>query len=128
MERENLVHDFVPSQGLGSAKRAVDAWTRALSVLPVEGLTPVEKKQRDQYDFELAAAKAKLVDMEANPKNPEGMMTIRSWEHEKLPWKRAAAIIPDLIASQTWNSSVGHFFTYPPPYITLTHSSGCRRG
>lgn len=99
----------VPSQGLGTIEQAVDAWARALSVLPVDGLTPAEEKQKDQYSSELAAAKVKLKDMEANPINPKGMTTISSSEHDKLPWKRATAMIPDLIASNTWNSSVRRF-------------------
>jgi stress-induced-phosphoprotein 1 len=98
------------SQGLNELSQAVEAWTRALSVLPVDSLTPAEKKQRDQYSSELAAAKAKLEEMKANPKNPEGVTTLSPSEHDKLPWKRAAAIIPGLIASNTWNSSVRCFY------------------
>jgi hypothetical protein len=49
-------------------------------VLPVESLISADKKHRDQYSSELAAAKAKLEDLKANPIEPEGMTAICSWE------------------------------------------------
>jgi hypothetical protein len=107
----NLGDLIVSSQGLNRIEEAIDAWTRALDSLQKENLTPVEQKQRTQYSSELAAAKAKFEDLKANPKPPEGTTEIRSSEYEKLPWRRAAALIPELSASSTWNSSVRRMST-----------------
>ncbi|KAF9791984.1 hypothetical protein BJ322DRAFT_1215294 [Thelephora terrestris] len=91
--------------GLAAFDKAAEAWRRALAALPTEKLSPAEKKQRDQYSSELAVAKAKLEEIEANSTQSEGLTIIRSWEKQKLPWERAIAILPDLAASLTWSSS-----------------------
>ena len=109
----NLSCRIVPLQGLNSIDQAIGAWTRALDALQKENLTPAEQKQKDQYGSELAAAKAKLEDLKANPKQPEGMTTVPASENDKLPWNRALALIPGLDASGTWDSSVRHVCTYP---------------
>ena len=93
-------------QGLNRVDQAIDAWKRALAALPGEKLTPAEQKQRDQYSSELASAEAKSEDLKANPKPPEGIRVYHSWQKEKMPWERAIAMLPDLVSSHTWNSSV----------------------
>jgi hypothetical protein len=112
-------------QGLDRVDKAIDAWTRALGVLPVENMTPAERKQRDQYHSELAAAKVMFEDFKANPKEPEEMKTIHISEYEKLAWKRARPMIPGLIASHTWDSSVRCSCMRPPLDVILTLFSGC---
>lgn len=109
----DLNYHPVSSQGLDKFDEAIDAWTRALDVLPKENLTPAEQKQKDQYSSELAVAKAKFKDLGVNPKQPEGLTTIPLSEREKLPWNKALALIPELNASGTWNSSVRRIHTYP---------------
>lgn len=120
----NPSYNIVLLQGLNRIDQAIDAWTRALGALPVGNLTLAEHKQRDQYTSKLAAVKAEFEDLEANPKEPEGMITIGHSEREKLPWKKAAAIIPGLIASQTWDSSVCHGCTHPLLDVILMLFSG----
>ena len=115
----NPSYDIVLLQKLNRVDQAVDAWTRALGALPAGSLTPAEQKQRDQYSSEVAAAKAEFEHSKANPKEPEGMTTFGPSEREKLPWKRAAAMIPGLIASQTWNSSVRRSCVCPPLDVIL---------
>lgn len=105
----NPGHGVLKSQGMDEVDKAIEAWERALGALQAENLTAAEKKQRDQYNSKVAAAKAKSESLKAEPKKPEGMMRVRSSEREKLPWERAIAIIPELFASQTWNSSVRRF-------------------
>ena len=118
-ETSNLNRGAVRIKGLGRVDQAIEAWARALEVLPAENLAPAEKKQRDQYSSELATAKAKLDDLQVNPKQPEGLKVCRPGERWRLPWERAIAILPDLAASQTWNSSVRRIYTYLP-FGTLT--------
>jgi len=120
----NHSYDTVLLQKLNRVDQAIDAWTRALGALPTRNLTPAEQKQRDQYSSELAAARAEFEHSKANPKQPEGMRTIDLSEREKLPWKRAAAIIPGLMASQTWDSSVCCGCTCLLD-VVLTLFSGC---
>ena len=60
--------------------RAVRAWKRAIAVLPVEGLTPAQKRQRDNYAAELAAAEAKLADLHAKPKPFRNFTATGTWE------------------------------------------------
>ena len=98
---------YEPEQSLNRPDRAVNSWKRAIAALPVENLTAAEKKQRQNYTAELAAAQAKLVDLEANPKEPENI--IKTNAADRLPWNRAAALIPGLQASGQWNSSVRRF-------------------
>jgi hypothetical protein len=114
-ETPDLTYHSVPSQGLNRIDEAIDAWTHAVGAMQKENLTPVEQKQRDQYNSELSAAKTKREDLKANPKQPEGMTTVRSSEIEKLPWRRAMTLLPGLNASGTWDSSVRRMCTYPPP-------------
>ena len=83
---------------------AIRAWKRAIAVLPVEDLTPAQKKQKDNYTAELAAAQAKLEGLRANPKPLRNFTATGTWE--SLPWSRAAALIPGLQATRQWNSSV----------------------
>ena len=96
------------SQRLNSVVEAVDAWERALGSLPVENLTAADQKKRDEYSSELAAAKAKSEDLEANQNEPDS-------GHEKLPWRRAEPMIPGLTASRTWDSSVRRVCVRPSP-------------
>lgn len=77
-------------------------------VLSVEGLTPEQKKQRDNYAVELAAAAAKLADLHAKPKPFEIFTATGTWE--SLPWNRAMALIPGLQTTQQWNSSVSRSY------------------
>jgi hypothetical protein len=115
----------VLSQGLNRVDQAIDAWTRALGAMPAENLTTAEKNQRDQYKSELATTKLKFEDLKANPKKVKGTATVRGSDREKLPWKRAATMMPNLIASQTWDSSVRRGCTCSPLDVILTLSSGC---
>ena len=91
------------SKGLRRVVEAVDAWKRALGALPVENLTAAEQKQRDEYTCELAKANAKLEGTKAHPKALE---VVSREDQERLPWKKARALLPGLTASQTWDSSV----------------------
>ena len=98
-------------QGLEDVDQAVEAWKRALGALPVENLTAAEQRQKEQYSSQLTEAKAKLEAVKATRKLPDGVIVegnVSSLEYEKMPWKRARAMIPDLIASQKWDSSVRH--------------------
>lgn len=88
-------------------------------------LSPTEQKQKDECNSELAAAKAIYEDLKANPKEPEGTARFGPSEREELPWERAVAMIPRLIASQTWNSSVRRGRTHPLLNVILTLFSGC---
>ncbi|KAM5532752.1 hypothetical protein V8D89_013549 [Ganoderma adspersum] len=83
--------------------QTVRSWKRAVAALPVENLTPAQKKQRDNYASELAVVQAKVADLEANPRKPKDVVTMN--RPEQLPWNRAAALIPGLQATQQWNSS-----------------------
>ena len=121
----NPSFDVVLLQGLDRVDKAIDAWTRALGALPVTNLSPAERKQKEQCDSELAAAKAMLEGLKANPKEPEGIARFGPSEREELPWKRAVAMIPRLIASQTWNSSVRRGCMHPLLNVILTLFSGC---
>ena len=125
-EMPNLSYHLVPlhAQGLDRIVQAIDAWTRALDLLQKDNLTLVEQSQRDQYSSELAAAITKFERLKANPRRPEGLTTIRSSEYEKLPWRRAMTLIPELDASGTWNSSVRRVCTYPTLDLILMFSSG----
>jgi hypothetical protein len=80
-----------------------------VAALPVENLTAAEQRQKEQYTSQLTEAKAVLEAVKANRKLPEGVTVqggVGSLEYEKMPWKRARTMIPDLIASQKWDSSV----------------------
>ncbi|KAI1797526.1 hypothetical protein LXA43DRAFT_1056655 [Ganoderma leucocontextum] len=83
--------------------QALRSWKRAVSALPVENLTPAQKKQRESYTAELAVVQAKAADIEANPKKPKDAVTMS--KPEQIPWNRAAALIPGLQATRQWNSS-----------------------
>ncbi|KAI1798214.1 hypothetical protein LXA43DRAFT_1107045 [Ganoderma leucocontextum] len=88
---------------INNLNQAVRAWKRAIAVLPVENLTPAQKKQRDNYTAELAALQAKVADLDANPKPPKNFTATGT--PENLPWNRAMALIPGLQATRQWNSS-----------------------
>ncbi|TBU64671.1 hypothetical protein BD310DRAFT_806101 [Dichomitus squalens] len=88
---------------LNRPDQAVNAWKRALAALPVENLTAAEKKQRESYTAELGAVQAKLVDLEANSREPKEYVRTRA--SDRLPWNRAVTLIPGLQASRQWNSS-----------------------
>ncbi len=90
-------------QSMNNLEQAVRAWKHANAALPVENLTPTQKKQRDHYAAELAALQSKLADLNANPRQPTNLAASAS---EALPWSRAMALIPGLEATQQWNSSV----------------------
>ena len=79
------IRDFVPQQGLNRMDLAVDAWEHALGALPTENLSPIERKQKDQYSSELAAAKAKFEDEKANPKRWGEAMQLGAGDVDKLP-------------------------------------------
>ena len=120
------IRNFVPKQGLNRMDLAVDAWEHALGALPTENLSPIERKQKDQYSSELAAARAKFEDEKANPKRWGEAMQLGAGDVDKLPWKRAMTMIPELTASRTWNSSVRPTFTPRRSLDTvLILSSGC---
>lgn len=109
---------------MGRVDQAIDAWERALGTLPAENLTDAEQKQKDQYSSELEVAKAKLEDLKANPRKPKGATVVGPSDQDKLPWKRARAVLPDLAASQTWDSSVRLVCIYPPfSIITMPFSA-----
>ncbi len=88
------------SQGLNQLQGAVDAWQRAVAVLPKGDLTLAEQKQRAQYSAELATAQKRLDECGAT-KHLDGFL-LRPLDDD-LPWKRALAILPTLT---TWESSV----------------------
>ena len=124
----NTDHDIIPAlQGLGNLDRAVDAWKRALGVLPIENVTAAQQKQREQYSSKLEAAEAKSKSRNTNPRQPEGAMEIPRSDLGSLPWERAKLMIPDLMASQTWDSSVRRVCTHHSPEVILTFVSGCVR-
>lgn len=95
-------------QSLDRPDHALRSWKRAVAALPVENLTPAQKKQRENYTSELAVVQAKVADLEANPRKPKDAVTMN--RPEQLPWNRAAALIPGLQATQQWNSSVNQLF------------------
>ncbi|KAI0735557.1 hypothetical protein C8Q76DRAFT_668224 [Earliella scabrosa] len=88
--------------GLGTPHAAVDHWKRAIAALP-EDRTPAQEKQWEQYKRDLAAAKAKVADLEGNRKLPQGAIPVRS--ESELPWNRAKALAPNLAAGQVWVTS-----------------------
>ena len=122
----NTDHDIIPAlQGLGNLDRAVDAWKRALGALPIENVTAAQQKQREQYSSKFEAAEAKSKSRNTNPRQPEGAVEIPRSDLGSLPWERAKLMIPDLMASQTWDSSVRRVCTHPSPEVILTFVSGC---
>lgn len=69
-------------------------------------------------------AEAKLKELKANQVEPEEIIVEGNpspLEYEQMPWKRARAMIPGLIGSQTWDSSVRH--KSPSLSIILTTST-----
>ncbi len=82
----------------------MEAWERAVGAFPAENLTAAQQKQKDQYQGELAAAKAKLDDLLAHPREPQGI--VRLQDGDQLPWNRAAAMLPELQRTGVWASSV----------------------
>ncbi|KAI0762751.1 hypothetical protein C8Q74DRAFT_176892 [Fomes fomentarius] len=59
----------------------------------------MEQEQKDHYQRELASVRAKLSTQTRRP-----AVVIQNGL-EKLPWNRAAALLPDLIAHGVWDSS-----------------------
>ncbi|RPD81621.1 hypothetical protein L226DRAFT_606904 [Lentinus tigrinus ALCF2SS1-7] len=103
--------------GLNQLQGAVEAWQRAIAVLPVENLKLAERQQRAQYSAELTAVEKRLEDLGASGKQPEGIV-VRQMS-EDLPWKRALAMLPTLttwessawviaIAYQEWEQAISH--------------------
>ncbi|CDO72727.1 hypothetical protein BN946_scf184990.g10 [Trametes cinnabarina] len=90
------------SAGLGKRQETVDAWQRALAVLPVEKLTPAQQKQRDLYSTKLSEAKAKAAERAQGYTPPHITLSVRD---EDKPWNRAAKVVQELLPSNTWNSS-----------------------
>ena len=91
-------------QGLGKPEQAVECWKRAIASLPVENLTPAEQKQRDQYRQELTIAEQRVADFAPIPKQSNKAARLpadRDW-----PWNRAKALLPQLVSSEVWLSSV----------------------
>ena len=99
---------FIPTrfvdQGISRYDLAVKALKRALAAMPSEDLTPAQEKQRDHYEQELAVAQVKLT-VSVLP----GVVTIEN-SAGKLPWDRAAALLPELCAQGIWDSSVSSYF------------------
>ncbi|TFK93035.1 hypothetical protein K466DRAFT_479395 [Polyporus arcularius HHB13444] len=89
--------------GLNRPDQAVEAWERAVGAFPAENLTAAQQKQKEQYQGELAAAKAKLDDLLAHPREPQGI--VRLQDGDQLPWNRAAAMLPELQRTGVWASS-----------------------
>ncbi|KAI0735555.1 hypothetical protein C8Q76DRAFT_286467 [Earliella scabrosa] len=85
--------------GISRYDLAVKALKRALAAMPSEDLTPAQEKQRDHYEQELAVAQVKLT-VSVLP----GVVTIEN-SAGKLPWDRAAALLPELCAQGIWDSS-----------------------
>ena len=104
-------------QGLNRPDQAVEAWERAVAALPTENLTAAQQKQSDQYKAELAAAQAKLEDLKARPREPEG--AIRMQDGDQLPWNRAAALLPELERTGVWDSSVSWLLELPSEPILI---------
>ncbi|KAI0688062.1 hypothetical protein C8T65DRAFT_675219, partial [Cerioporus squamosus] len=89
--------------GLNRPDQAVEAWERAVAAFPTDNMTAAQQKQRDQYKAELAATKAKLDDLLAHPREPQG--AVRMQDGDQLPWNRAAAMLPELQRTGVWASS-----------------------
>ena len=102
---QNIVA-FLPTrfvhQGISRYDLAVEALKRALAAMPSEDLTPAQEKQRDHYKQELAATQVKVT-VSVLP----GVVIENS--AGKLPWDRAAALLPELCAQGIWDSSVSSY-------------------
>ena len=107
----------VALEGLDDEDRAVEAWKRALGALLAENLTAAEQRQKEQYNSQLTETEARL--KELKPITRGRKITVEGdptpLEYEKMSWKRARAIIPDFIESQTWDNGVRH----KPPLLGL---------
>lgn len=93
-----VCHNDTMLQALNAYEPCVAAWKRALALLPIENLTPAEKKQAQQYSAELKVATAKLEyetegDLIAMP---GGVVIPQSARHGDLPWQRAEKMLPHL--------------------------------
>ena len=115
-------HAHAIHQNLSRPDEAVEAWKRAVAALPVENLTPAQEKQRATYVTELAAAEAKLADLLANPKQPDGASVVGANDQHNLPWNKAYALLPDYQARQVVESSVRFSFLPLDKQLALDHN------
>lgn len=93
-------------------------WKRALAALPIENLSSAEQKQKEQYTSELAAAVMRKG--KGNSPTSGGPVHMRGLKGEDKPWNRAAAMVPSLYSSKTWNSSVRIAYLHRPT-VVLTY-------
>jgi len=70
---------------------SVKFWQKAIDALPAQ-LSPVEVKQKEQYEEGLKGAKRRLEDSEKQS------TYIRMLSSDKIPWKVAKALLPELQA------------------------------
>ena len=70
----------------------------------------------------LAAAEAKLADLLANPKQPDGASVVGANDQHKLPWNKAYALLPDYQARQVVESSVRFSFLPLDKQLALDHN------
>ena len=96
------MHETIPQQSLGHLEQAIEDWRRAIAVLPIDrDLTPVELKQKDNYEAQIAATQA---NMKAVMPRTRNVVTLSSYCQD--PGKLAIAMLPMIQDEGRWNSSV----------------------
>jgi hypothetical protein len=82
----------IDSQALNGIGDAIDAWQKAIDTLPKDNLSPVEIKQKEQYQTGWKAAMARKQELE-NKRPP--VITLKEYAG-KAPWDKAKAMMPEL--------------------------------
>ncbi|KDQ56989.1 hypothetical protein JAAARDRAFT_194178 [Jaapia argillacea MUCL 33604] len=77
---------------------SLEAWSKALETLPGENLSPGELRQKEQYEEGLRLAKEKF-------ENVSTRLVPVALRPDQLPWTRAVALMPELIANQQDSSA-----------------------
>ncbi|KAH9939041.1 uncharacterized protein BXZ73DRAFT_44042 [Epithele typhae] len=89
---------------LGRNTDAIHSWKHAIAVLPTDNPTPVQAKQRKQYQSDLAALEARIARHKPNELPVPEAMEVSG--NSNLPWLLANDMIPGLKRDQNWGSSV----------------------
>lgn len=99
-------------QALGEWRQSSYVYQRALDALPKENLSPVEEKQKVQYDAGLAAAEKAHQALLSRSTLPSHSYATKAPNHSVIkgprsqqPWECAEELIPSLMESQTFEAS-----------------------
>lgn len=74
------------TQRLQQSEECIKSWEQAIKALPEKNLTPAERKQKEQYEGELKAAKGNKP------------IVYKASDAGEMPWVRALALKPALAA------------------------------